>query len=133
LEFEWDPRHPDPQPLTTIGWRLSHIIDLLAADRNATWLGVTPLGTPDEDRRNAGEAATATAAVKALEEAYGRFRGHVSAVDSDTLLQPMGKVAGQWGQDNGLQFILHELDELIHHAAEVGTMRDLYRALNPKG
>jgi hypothetical protein len=128
--FEWDPHHPEPQPLTTIAWRLSHVTDILAGDRNASWIGLTPRGLSAEERRAAGEAATAAAAIAALERAYARFRSHMSTMDSETLLEPMGDVAGQWGKDTRLAFVLHELDELIHHGAEIATLRDLYRALH---
>jgi hypothetical protein len=43
----------------------------------------------------------------------------------------MGAVAGPYVDSTRAAFVLHELDELIHHAAEVAALRDLYRALRP--
>jgi hypothetical protein len=40
----------------------------------------------------------------------------------------MGDVAGPYAEYDGTSFALHILDELIHHGAEVGVLRDLYRA-----
>jgi hypothetical protein len=40
-------------------------------------------------------------------------------------------IAGPYAQESRRAFILHQLDELIHHRAEVGVLRDLYRATRP--
>jgi hypothetical protein len=110
---------PEPAPLTTIAWRLSHVIDLLAAERNATWLGLTPTGTPGGTPGTAGEA------IAQLEQAYASFRGHL---DKAELSEMIGPVGGLYANSSRVAFVLHQLDELIHHGAEIGTMRDLYRA-----
>jgi hypothetical protein len=47
--LDGSPRPVDPPPLTTIAWRICHIIDLLAADRNATWIGVEPVPAWHDD------------------------------------------------------------------------------------
>jgi hypothetical protein len=117
----------EPAPLTTIAWRMAHLIDLMAGERNATWIAVTPLGGLDRD----GEPGTAAEAIDQLERAYALFRKHVAAADADGLTQPMGPVAGRWGEETRAAFVLHELDELIHHGAEVAALRDLYRAMRP--
>jgi DinB superfamily/Ankyrin repeats (3 copies) len=119
---------PEPAPVTTIAWRLSHIIDLLRAGRNATWLGVAPIPAPN----HRGAPETAATAAGRLDEAYAWFRRHVDAVDEATLSEPMGSVAGPYAQDSRRAFILHQLDELIHHGAEVGVLRDLYLATRPR-
>jgi hypothetical protein len=116
-----------PPPLTTIAWRMSHIIDMLGARRNATWIGVQPAG----GLPRTGAPGTAGAAVHRLGQAYALFRAHVAAVDAGTLTDAMGPVAGPYAQSTRASFVLHELDELIHHAAEVGVLRDLYRATHP--
>ena len=118
-------RPVDPPPLTTIAWRTCHIIDLLAADRNAIWIGVAP--TPAWDRD--GVPGTADSAIEQLAEAYARFRAFVAASDPTALTTPMGAIAGPYADSSRASFVLHELDELIHHAAEIATLRDIYRAL----
>jgi hypothetical protein len=40
----------------------------------------------------------------------------------------MGAVAGWPAESTRAAFILHELDELIHHGAEIAALRHLYRA-----
>jgi hypothetical protein len=118
---------PEPAPFTTIAWRLSHIIDLLSAERNATWIGVPPEPVPYDDA-----PGTADEARQRLEKAYELFRGYVEAVDEETLGDTMGPIAGPYADSSRESFILHELDELIHHGAEVGTVRDLFRATRPQ-
>ncbi|WP_208297885.1 DinB family protein [Actinophytocola oryzae] len=121
------PVPPAPAPLTTIAWRLCHIIDVLAGERNATWLGVEPTGRLDRD----GEPGTAAEATDRLEQAFTLFRTHVAATDPAGLTAAMGSVAGVYADDTRAAFVLHELDELVHHGAEVATMRDLYQATRP--
>ena len=113
---------PEPAPLTTIAWRLSHVIDLLAADRNATWLGLAPTGTPGTT------PGRAEVAIALLEQAYTSFRGHLERAE---LAGKIGPVGGPYADSSRAAFVLHQLDELIHHGAEIGTMRDLYRATRP--
>ncbi len=125
------PRPVEPAPLTTIAWRVCHLIDVLADERNATWLGVAPAAT--FQRGPGGEPATAVAATDALERAFALFRAHVAAAGPAGLVATMGPVAGPYADSTRAAFVLHELDELIHHAAEVAAMRDMYRVMRPLG
>jgi hypothetical protein len=113
-----------PAPLTTIAWRLCHLIDVLAGERNATWIGASPVGKMDKN----GEPATAGEALERLEKAFDLFRGNVEAADPETLAEPMGGIAGYYAKDTRAAFVLHELDELVHHGSEIAAMRDVYRA-----
>src|SRR5918998_6327252 len=45
-----------PAPLTTIAWRLDHLIQVLAGERNATWLGATPVGALERAGAPSGAA-----------------------------------------------------------------------------
>lgn len=121
------PVPPAPAPLTNIAWRICHIIDLLAGERNATWIGVEPAGRLDRD----GEPGTAAEAVKQLDQAFVLFRTHLAATDAAGLTVAMGSIAGAYAGSTRAAFMLHELDELVHHGAEVATMRDLYHATRP--
>jgi serine/threonine-protein kinase len=77
----------DPAPFTTIAWRICHLTDVLAGQRNATWIGVTPAGTLEGD----GVPATAPAAIDKLERAYDLFRTHVGAVEAGYAGGPDGR------------------------------------------
>jgi hypothetical protein len=38
----------------------------------------------------------------------------------------MGPVAGPYAEADAASLVLHQLDEQIHHGAELGVLRDLY-------
>lgn len=122
---EGSPLPVKPAPLTTIAWRLDHVVFVLEGERNATWLGATPVGTLGRD----GAAPSAEKALRDLESAYDLFTRNVEAADPAGLLAPMGPIAGPYAEETRAAFVLHEVDELIHHGSEIATMRDLYRAL----
>ena len=42
--------------------------------------------------------------------------------------QRVGPVGGFYADATRVGFVLHEIDELIHHGAEIALLRDLYRA-----
>src|SRR5437879_6428826 len=42
LHLQWGPLFDEEPPITTIAWRLTHIIDLLSEERCATWIGLEP-------------------------------------------------------------------------------------------
>jgi hypothetical protein len=109
-----------PAPITTIAWRLTHLIDLLKEDRCATQLGLEP----DANAHEIWITTDATEALDLLDRAFTTWRGYLEATDAGRLLVP---VEGQRWADP-LTFALHIIDELIHHAAEVGVLRDLYAA-----
>jgi hypothetical protein len=119
----WIP--PEPAPFTTLAWRITHIVDILQEERTATWLGHEPAA--DDGEPPVPESAEA--ALTALDHAYDVWRRRLAGLSQDDLDRPMGKIAGPWAEHDGTAFVLHILDELIHHGAEVGTVRDFYRAV----
>jgi uncharacterized damage-inducible protein DinB len=119
---------PDPEPFTTIAWRLWHLIDMYGEDRAPQWLGVAPQGEPigldDPDGSPPGGAAEA---LSLLERAHGRWDAHLALVSDDQLAQPVGPIGGEYGDRTRAKYVLHMLDEFIHHSAEVALLRDLWR------
>jgi hypothetical protein len=113
-EYRWDPG------VTTLAWRMTHLRDMLAEERNATWLGQPPDAVP------CGEPDSAEAAMAGLRAAYGSWRSALVACEDVT--GPIGAVAGHYGAATRRSFVHHVLDELIHHGAEVALLRDLYSA-----
>jgi len=120
------PEFPAPvePPFTTIAWRMAHITRSLSEERNATWLGLEPVPGAFEPPT----AANAADAIASLQRAYAYFRGCVDRATEGALWERMGPIAGQYGDATRVGFVLHELDELIHHGAEIALLRDLYRA-----
>ena len=118
VRFDFGLMPAEPAPITTIAWRLTHIIDLLREDRCPRILGVEPEADVDEVwiTTSAAEARTL------LERSFATWLGYLRATDPDHLLD------ASEGWPDRFTFGLHIVDELIHHAAEVGLLRDLYRA-----
>ncbi|WP_405058926.1 DinB family protein [Kribbella sp. NBC_01505] len=119
---------PEPSPFTTLAWRISHIVDILQEDRTATWFGheADPADGQPPVPGSAAEALTA------LDHSYDVWRRRLAALSQEDLDRRMGQIAGPWANDDGTAFALHILDELIHHGAEVGTVRDFYRGTHPE-
>lgn len=116
---------PDPPPFTTIAWRVAHITDILGQERNATWLGLEP-EAPDDLTAE----PTAARALDRLDVANDRWERYLGAVTDEALGETVGPIGGPYADMTRAAFVLHELDELIHHGAEVGLLRDWYRALH---
>jgi hypothetical protein len=116
-EFAWAPA----PGVATIAWRLGHIADLLAEERNAAWLGVT-------GRPGPGPAADAAGALHALDAAFAVWTAVLADVPESSLAEPIGPVGGPYADSTRRSFVLHVLDELIQHGAEVALVRDLWEA-----
>jgi hypothetical protein len=114
----------EPQALTTLAWRLCHIADLLREDRNGPWLGRPAPPPPPEE----GDPGTAAEALNALDAAYAAWEEILAGTTEESLQRPIGRLAGHYGAATRRSFVLHVLDELVHHGAEAALMRDLYAA-----
>jgi hypothetical protein len=117
---------PAPAPFTTLAWRMAHLTDCYGADRNGQFLGAAlePV-VLDPDGARPG---TAEGAVALLERAHTRWRRHLTAVASDSMAERLGPVAGPYADGTRASFVLHMLDESIHHGAELAVLRDLFAA-----
>jgi hypothetical protein len=112
---------PDPVPVATIAWRLGH-------------LGGMAVGGFTERRFGAGRLTVAditfpsgAAAVPGfLDENYHAWRAALTELSPEEWVAPLGPSWGPYAQDNTVDLVLHVLDEVIHHGAEVGLLRDLY-------
>ena len=112
---------PKPAPVTTIAWRLGHVIVGVFGARNAAHFD-----GPEMDYLTfewAGDAATAVAQV---EEGYERWIAGVRALGPDGLARPCGPAEDDWAHLPMAALVLHIHREVIHHLAEVALLRDLY-------
>lgn len=145
-EYFWEPAprcwslRPDPDgvlwaeghrfvtadaPFTTLAWRLWHLICCYDGG-NRRWLGAGP--TDGEPQRGWTPApASANAALTALDAAYGAWSATLDALTEEQLHEKIGPIGGQYAESSKAALVLHQLDEVIHHHAEVALMRDLYR------
>lgn len=117
---------PEFSPFTTVAWRLWHLTCCYGQRKNATWLGVA-MDAGGRFEMDAEVPATAAAALSCLEDAHGHWRAVVDALSDDDLDTPLGPGAGPYAEQKKTGFVLHMLDEFIHHGAELGVLRDLWR------
>lgn len=112
---------PEPPPVTTIAWRLGHVIVGVLAMRNASHFG---RATTDYDSWD--YPGTASAALAQLDDEYATWIGGVERLGSDGLLEPVGSAEPGHESASYAELVLHINRELIHHLAEVSLLRDLY-------
>lgn len=118
---DWARPDPVPAPVTTIAWRIWHIADCLAS-YVAPHLGEWPL--PGEFRDWCGDAATARTNLDVAQDA---FRGRITDGGEELLRSPLGEKWDAYAENSWADLVLHAMDEVAHHGAEVGLLRDLYR------
>jgi DinB superfamily len=116
---------PEPGPVTTIAWRMCHIGDFLRHERNWRWLR----REPEQLDRDIRHPATAVGGIRYVEESWSSWQRLISSLTPAEMWEPLGSIAGPYGDDERIGFVIHIMDELIHHAAEIGVMRDLYTAM----
>jgi hypothetical protein len=115
--------HP---PFTTIAWRLWHLVETYGGERNPRWLGVAR--PPGGFERDDPAPATAAEAISALERAHAFWRDVLDELPDASWWAPLGPAAGPYADTDKASLVLHQLDEQIHHGAELGVLRDLYRS-----
>ncbi len=131
---DWPLPRPEPEPFTTIAWRLWHLIDMYGEDRAPTWLDLPPQGEPiGLDDPHGEPPASAADALAMLRRAHDRWEAHLALVSEDSLGAPVGPVGGGYDQRTRAAYVMHMLDEFIHHGAEVALLRDLWRWQRPLG
>jgi hypothetical protein len=120
IEFAWP--EPTPAPVTTIAWRLGHIVVGVFGQRSAAHFG-GPACDPD----SFAYASTAAQALRQLDDAYATWRDGVRGLGADGLERPCGPAEGPYAEYPLAALVLHINREAIHHGAEISLLRDLYR------
>ncbi len=118
----------DPPPFTNMAWRLCHLIRCYGEQRNRVWLGVSTDGAPVRFEVTAPAPVSAADALTSLAAAYAEWTTVLDMVSEAALAEKLGPVAGPFADANQADFVLHMLDEFIHHGAEIALLRDLWRA-----
>jgi hypothetical protein len=112
---------PDPAPVTTIAWRLAHIIMGCFGVRNAAHFGGPPVGY-----QTFAYAGTAAQALGQLDDAHAAWIKGVRGLGADGLARPCGPAEGPFAEYSMAALVLHIHREVIHHGAEICLLRDLY-------
>jgi hypothetical protein len=113
---------PEPAPVTTIAWRLAHIIVGLFGARIASHFG-----GPPADYASFEYAPTAAAALRQLDGGYAAWISGIRGLGTDGLASPCGP-AEAFPDASMAALALHIHREVIHHGAEISLLRDLYLA-----
>lgn len=114
---------PDPLPFTTIAWRLAHLSEML--ELRADHMTGTHSKTADEYRHS----GTAAGGIAAYRRGATAWRATLADAD-EAALDAIGRSTFPYGSDPEVPFIQTAQwvnQELLHHAAEIALLRDLYR------
>lgn len=110
---------PEPAPVTTIAWRLGHLLVGVLGDRNARHFGADPV-----DYDSYAYPGTADAALADLDARYDTWISGVRKLTLEGLARPCGEPGFE--QHPLATLVLHINREVIHHGAEICLLRDLY-------
>lgn len=112
---------PDPAPVTTIAWRIAHlVVGVLGARVHGHF------GGPAYDYETYDYPATAQGALTDLDDVFGHWIAGVRGLDEAALAAPCGPSEGPWAEHPMAELVLHINREVIHHGAEIALLRDLY-------
>lgn len=117
IEFEFVP--PEPAPVTTIAWRLGHLIVGVFGERNARYFDGPPI-----TYRSYAYPATAAAALAELDAGYARWMAGIGALGVEELATNCREPGFE--SDPMAALVLHIHREVIHHLAEIALLRDLW-------
>ncbi len=121
LTLDFAHPQPDPPPLTTVAWRIGHVLVGCLAARSASHFGRA--ATDYESWTYAGCAREALAQ---LDEEYAVWCDGVRALGEEGLARPCGPAEGPFAEYPLAALVLHINREVIHHGAEICLLRDLY-------
>jgi len=121
----------DKEPVTTIGWRLAHIIVAVFGARNASHFGGPSTGGgeafPPADYPTWTYAGTAAEALRQLDDGHDAWVKGVRGLGANGLAEPCGPAEGPFAEYSMAALVLHIHREVIHHGAEISLLRDLYQ------
>ncbi|MGL6233747.1 MAG: DinB family protein [Segniliparus sp.] len=115
---------PEPAPVTTIAWRLCHVIVGVFGTRTAAHFGGSAV-----DYESFEYPGTADEALGLLDDAHRSWARGVRGLGPEDLARPCGPAEGPYADYPMAALVLHIHREAIHHGAEISLLRDLYTRL----
>jgi hypothetical protein len=112
---------PSPAPVTTIAWRLAHLIVGVFGARVAGHFGGPPV-----DYQTFDYAGPAAQALQQLDDVYAAWLAGVTSLGDAGLARPCGPAEGPFAEYPMATLVLHINRETLHHGAEIALLRDLY-------
>jgi hypothetical protein len=122
-EFTMDCAPPphEREPVTTIAWRLAHLIDEFGPPT------APHFDRPRADRPTVDYSGTAEGALRLLDDGHDTWVRDVRRLGAAGLARPQGTISPPEYADAPMaRLILYTHMEVIHHGAEVCLLRDLY-------
>lgn len=119
IDGEWP--LPGPVPVTTIAFRLMHLVAWTAVYADWTF------GTATRSYADFEVPGEAPAAVMMLQEVQDEFSAAVERLSDENLgqLRPV-----HWGAEHPIGVLVWQIAvEHLHHSAEIGVLRDLHRGV----
>jgi hypothetical protein len=110
-----------PAPVTTIAWRLAHLIVGVFGARVAGHFGGPPV-----DYQTFDYAGPAAQALQQLDDVYAAWLAGVTSLGDAGLARPCGPAEGPFAEYPMATLVLHINRETLHHGAEIALLRDLY-------
>ena len=109
--------YPEPPPFTTIAWRLNHMMIVIAGYHDL-------FGSLEPEGRVCGSAAASVAEWTRVAMSFREAIANLTpeAARERVLVEHWGREVERWS------IVGHVLRDEVHHGAEIGVLRDLYRA-----
>jgi len=120
---EVEQSRPEPPPVTTIAWRLAHIIVDCFGTRSEN-----QFGGPAINWQHYEVPGTADRALRDLDAAVAIWTAGVRSLGIEGLERPSGPMEASFADQSVAGVVLHIHREVIHHGAEILLLRDLYRS-----
>jgi hypothetical protein len=122
-EFTMDYARPpyDRQPVTTIAWRLAHLIDVFGPP------AAPHFSAPPADHPAVSFPGTAQGALRQLDDGHDAWIRDLRSLGAAGLARPQGAISPpQFADAPMAKRIMYIHVEVIHHGAEICLLRDLY-------
>jgi len=123
LVIDFAYRQPIPAPVTTIAWRIAHLVVAVFGMRVAGHFAGPPINYQSHTY-----AGTAAAALEQLDQGYAAWTEGVRGLGEPGLTEPCGPTEGPLADWPMAALVLHINREVLHHGAEITLLRDLYAA-----
>ncbi|RYU09757.1 DinB family protein [Nocardioides iriomotensis] len=122
-DYTWDygPASDGPAPMTTIAWRLGHLIETLAS-MNGVYFGGPRVTAETFDYPGSAETA-----LRRLDDTYAAWVAGVRELGDEGLAARQGsKSPPEFADAPVARVVLYTSVEIFHHGAEISLLRDLY-------
>jgi hypothetical protein len=121
--YHYEEPDPVPAPMTTIGWRMVHLALCKVVYHEFAF------GPRQLDFRTIENPGDVDTTLRMLEHGHHLLDSDLASLTDDDLDRP---TMTNWGEEwPAWRIFWTMIDHDVHHGAEIGALRDLYRTLGP--